>query len=59
MVSNITIHCTCGTDIRIEKPTDPAACPDCETTFELTLVEHSVDHHASSTRYGTQVYRGP
>ncbi len=59
MDSSITIHCTCGTAVRLETTADPVGCPDCETTYELTLVEHSDDHDASSTRYGTHVYRGP
>ncbi|MFA9503712.1 hypothetical protein ACERIM_13175 [Natrinema sp. H-ect1] len=59
MVSSITIHCDCGTDSRIAPTDGPATCPDCETTFALTLVERPDDTHASSTRYGTHAYRGP
>jgi hypothetical protein len=59
MVSSITIHCTCGTDVRIETTTDPATCPDCETTFECRLVEHPETHDVPSTRHGTETYRGP
>ncbi len=59
MDSSITIHCNCGTDLRMETTADPVGCPDCEKTFELTLVGRRDDHHASSTRHGTRVYRGP
>nr|WP_076146924.1 hypothetical protein [Natrinema saccharevitans] len=59
MVSSITIHCDCGTDNRIVPTDGPTTCPDCETTFELTLLERPTDHHAPSTRHGTHVYCGP
>ena len=65
MVSSITIHCDCGTDVRTATTDDPATCPDCETAFATTVFELpancelSDDHDASSTRYGTVTYRGP
>ncbi len=59
MVSSITIHCDCGTAIRIATTTDPARCPDCETAFELALVEHPDGDHAPGARHGTRSYRGP
>ncbi|SER57874.1 hypothetical protein [Natrinema salaciae] len=59
MVSRITIHCDCGTDIRIAPTDDPVTCPDCETTFATTVYELPDDHDAPSTRHGTRTYRGP
>ncbi|AFO55739.1 hypothetical protein NJ7G_0485 [Natrinema sp. J7-2] len=60
MISSITLHCDCGTDIRLAPTEHTTTCPDCETTVALSLVddpEHDI--HASSTRYGSRSYRGP
>ena len=65
MVSSITIHCDCGTDIRIATTDDPATCPGCETAFATTVFELPdncelrADHDASSTRYCPVTYCGP
>ncbi|PLK20011.1 hypothetical protein CYV19_11875 [Natronobacterium gregoryi SP2] len=58
MTSRSTSHCNCRTDIRIARTTEPANCPDCETAFEHSLVEHPNSDHASSTHHGTRTYRG-
>lgn len=59
MVSRITIHCDCGTDVRIATTDDPATCPDCETMFATTVFELPDDHDASSTGHGPVTYLGP
>ncbi|OLZ40144.1 hypothetical protein A6E15_03745 [Natrinema saccharevitans] len=59
MVSRITIHCDCGTDVRLATTDDPATCPDCGTAFATTVFELTNYHHAPNTRHGTVTYRGP
>ncbi|MCW8172159.1 hypothetical protein [Natrialba swarupiae] len=59
MVTKLTIHCDCGTDVRTETTDGSVACPDCESAFETTIIEFVPDHDAPSTRYGTRSNRGP
>ncbi|ARS90553.1 hypothetical protein B1756_13020 [Natrarchaeobaculum aegyptiacum] len=62
MVSRLTIHSDCGTDIRIVPTDDPPVCPDCTTAFRLSLVDRSTTDsstHAPGTRNGSVSYRGP
>ncbi|ELY76246.1 hypothetical protein C487_12306 [Natrinema pallidum DSM 3751] len=59
MVSNVTIHCDCGTDVHTTTTAAPATCPDCEAAFALTVVELPENHDAFSTHNGSRSYRGP
>ncbi len=59
MVSRITLHCDCGTDVDMTTTDEPATCPDCEAAFALTVVELPDDYDAFSTHHGTHTNRGP
>ncbi|RZH68882.1 hypothetical protein ELS17_05340 [Natrinema altunense] len=60
MISSITLHCDCGTDVRLAPTDHMTTCPDCETTVVFSLVEDPAhDTHAPSTRNGSRSYRGP
>ncbi|RQH00883.1 hypothetical protein [Natrarchaeobius oligotrophus] len=59
MVTKLTIHCDCGTDVRTETTDGTIACPDCESAFEMTIVEFVLERERSSRRSGTRSCRGP
>ena len=59
MPPTLTIHCDCGTDIDAP-PTDRVhACPNCESTFALTLLELPDESDIPLFAHGVRTYRGP
>ncbi|MEY7849943.1 hypothetical protein AB7C87_12190 [Natrarchaeobius sp. A-rgal3] len=59
-MTQLTIHCDCGTDVRTTTTDGTITCPNCEAAFETTIVEFTPDQDdAPSTRYGTRSCRGP
>ncbi len=63
MVLNITIHCDCGIDIDATPSDSTVACPNCEMTFTVSIIElpttSDLDYDASNSHNGTRTYLGP
>ncbi|RQG95104.1 hypothetical protein [Natrarchaeobius chitinivorans] len=59
MVTKLTIHCDCGTDVRTEITDGTIACPDCESAFETPIVEFVPDRDTPGLRSGLRSCRGP